>query len=70
MRIGRQAAAGGELAAEVVELAFAEPAFEKGAGVDAGRGVALEVDLIAAAGASGPRKKWLKPTSYKVAAEA
>ncbi len=64
MRIGRQAAAGGELAAEVLEFLVVEPAFEESAGVDAGRGVALEVDLIAAAGdGRGRWKKWLKPIS-------
>jgi hypothetical protein len=47
----------------VVELLLGEPALEERAGVDAGRGVALEEDLVAAAGSSLPRKKWLKPTS-------
>ena len=32
--------------AEVVELALGEPALDEGAGVDPGRGVALEVDLV------------------------
>ena len=59
-----------QLAAEVLELRLVEPAFEKRARVDAGRGVALEVDDVAVAGLSWPRKKWLKPTSYSVAAEA
>ena len=33
--------------AEIAELVLAEPAFEESAGVDAGRGVALEVDEVA-----------------------
>ncbi|MNQ49354.1 hypothetical protein D3C85_632640 [compost metagenome] len=47
MRIGRQALAVYFLA-EVVHLLFADPAFHVGAGVDAGRGVALEEDQVAA----------------------
>ncbi len=47
MRIGGQALAV-HFAAEVVQLLFADAAFEEGAGVDAGRGVALEVDQVAA----------------------
>ena len=50
MRIRRQAAALGQLLPEVLQLLFGEAAFEVGAGVDAGRGVALEVNLVAAAG--------------------
>src|SRR5262249_2172992 len=49
VRVRRQAAAGVQFAAEVLELGRLEPAFEVGAGVNAGRGVALEVDLVAAA---------------------
>ena len=63
MRVGRQAAARRELAAEVLELLDRQPAFEKRAGVDAGRGVALEVDESPSPSSSLPRKKWLKPTS-------
>ena len=47
MRIRRQTAAGLQLAAEVDEVFFGEPAFEERAGVHAGRSVALEIDLIA-----------------------
>ena len=54
---------GVQLAAEVLELLDRQPAFEKGARVDAGRRVALEVDDVAVAVAPLPRKKWLKPTS-------
>jgi hypothetical protein len=36
-----------DLAAEVVELLLGEPSLEVGAGVDAGRRVALEVDVVA-----------------------
>jgi hypothetical protein len=46
-----------------------EAAFEEGARVDARRGVALEEDLVAGVSLR-PRKKWLKPTSSSVAAEA
>src|SRR6185312_15147433 len=51
VRVGRQAAAGvADLLAEPVELLLGEAALEVGAGVDAGGGVALEPDLVAAAG--------------------
>ena len=43
----RQALAGHDLLAEVVELVLGEPALEEGARVDARRGVALEEDLVA-----------------------
>ena len=49
MRIRRQAAARLQLAAEVLELRLVDAAFEEGARVDAGRGVALEVDDVAVA---------------------
>jgi hypothetical protein len=39
-----------DLLAEPVELLLGQPALEEGAGVDAGGGVALEEDLVAAAG--------------------
>ena len=39
-----------DLLPEPVELLLVEPALEEGAGVDAGGGVALDVDLVAAAG--------------------
>ena len=38
------------LLAEAQQLLLGEPALEEGAGVDAGGGVALDVDLVAAAG--------------------
>ncbi len=47
MRIRRQPAARLQLAAEVDEVLFGEPAFEERAGVHAGRGVALEINLVA-----------------------
>ena len=47
MRIRRQAAARLQLAAEVLELLLVEAAFEERARVDAGRGVALEIDDVA-----------------------
>ncbi len=46
VRVGRQAVAAG-LAAEVVELLLVQAAVEEGAGVDAGGGVALDVELVA-----------------------
>ena len=46
VRIGRQPAAGRQLAAEVLQLLLAQPALEEGPGVDARRGVALEEDLV------------------------
>ncbi len=48
MGVARQAPAR-DLLAEVVELVLGEPALDEGAGVDAGRGVALEVDEVAEA---------------------
>ena len=51
VRVGRQAAARvRQLLAEPVELVLGQAALEERAGVDAGGGVALEVDLVAAAG--------------------
>src|SRR5690606_30472561 len=51
VRVGGQAATGdGDLLTEGVELVGGQPALEEGPGVDAGRSVALEVDLVAAAG--------------------
>src|SRR5439155_25515611 len=47
VRIAREAGAGHDLAAEVVELRLGEPALEKCARVDAGSGVTLEEDLVA-----------------------
>ena len=50
VRVGRHAVLAGELLAEAVEVLLAEAAHEIGAGVDAGGGVALEEDVVAAAG--------------------
>ena len=53
VRVRRQAAARPgvrELLAEAVEVLGAQAALEEGAGVDAGGGVALDVDVVAAAG--------------------
>ncbi len=47
MRIGRQALAA-DLLAEIEQLLLGEPPLEEGAGVDAGRGMALDVDEVAA----------------------
>ena len=47
MRIGGQALAA-DLLAEVDELLVAQPPLEVGAGVDAGRAMALEIDQVAA----------------------
>ena len=47
VRVARQALAAG-LLAEVFQLVFGDAAFEVGAGIDAGRAVALEVDAVAA----------------------
>ena len=45
--VGGQAAAGPQLVAEVEELPLAQAALQEGAGVDAGRGVGLEEDVVA-----------------------
>ena len=52
VRVRRQAVARAvrDLLAEAVELVLGQPALEEGAGVDAGGGVALDEDLVAAAG--------------------
>ena len=51
MRIRRQATTGvRHLLTEAVHLRLGEPTFEEGAGVDAGRGVTLEEDLVPAPG--------------------
>ncbi|PQM48084.1 hypothetical protein C1Y40_01720 [Mycobacterium talmoniae] len=51
VRVGRQPAAGvGMLLTEPVELVGGQPALQKGPGVDAGGGVALDEHLVAAAG--------------------
>ena len=52
VRVGRQAGARAvlDLLAEPVELLLGEPALEERAGVDAGGAVALDEDLVAAAG--------------------
>src|SRR5215469_2331544 len=48
MRIGRKAAARvREFLTEPIQLVLGEASFEEGPGVDAGRGVALEEDLVA-----------------------
>jgi hypothetical protein len=47
VRVRRQTAAGLQLAAEVLELLRRQPAFEERAGVNARRGVALEIDDVA-----------------------
>ena len=44
---GQAAPAAADLAAEVVEVVLGEPALEERPGVHAGRGVALEVDVVA-----------------------
>jgi hypothetical protein len=46
VRVGRQAAARPELAAEVGEARLGQASLEPGAGVDAGRGVGLDVERI------------------------
>ena len=47
VRVAGEPAALGQLAAEVLELFLRQPAFQERAGVDARRGVALEVDHVA-----------------------
>ena len=53
MRVRRQAAAQPGmrvLLTEAVQTVFVDPALEEGAGLDAGGGVALDEDLVTAAG--------------------
>ena len=60
-----------QFVAEILEVLFGQPAFEKRAGVHAGRGVALEIDQVARLIAvAEPWKKWLNPTSSSVASDA
>ena len=64
MGIGGQAPAS-DLLAELAQLLLADAAFQEGAGVDAGRRVALEKHQVAAMVSPfcelGAWKKWLKP---------
>ncbi len=46
---------------EAVELLLAEPALEERAGVDAGAGVSLEIDLVAAALGVVAAKEMVEP---------
>ena len=57
VRVRRQAARPQRLAPEVVELLLREPPLQEGARVDAGRGVALEVDLVAGGAVIGPAEE-------------
>src|SRR5262249_39779329 len=50
MWIGREPLLGLHLQAEVVQMVLVQPSFEEGAGVDAGRSMALEIDEIPTAG--------------------
>ena len=62
VRVRRQPAAGVRaLLPEPVELVLGEPALEVGAGVDTGGGVALDVDLVAAAGVVGAAEEVVEP---------
>ena len=65
-------ARGRQLLPVVREVVGAEAPFEKGAGIDAGRRVRLEEDQVAElpSVSSRARKKWLKPTSNRSAADA
>ena len=47
VRIGGQAGVLAQFVAEILQVLFGEAAFEKGARVDAGRGVALEINQVA-----------------------
>ena len=47
MRIGGEPAAGFQFAAKIFELLYGETAFEKGAGINAGRSVSLEIYGVA-----------------------
>ena len=47
MRVGGQAGLVAQLVAEILQVLLRKPAQQKGARVDAGRGVALEVDEVA-----------------------
>ena len=47
MRVGRKARRVAQLVAEIQQVVFGQAAFEKGARVYAGRGMALEIDEIA-----------------------
>ena len=57
MRIGGEATAFLQFAAEVFQLMLVEAPFEKGAGVDAGGGVSLEVYLVAGMAVAGGAEK-------------
>ena len=47
MRIGRQPRPVAQFVAEILQMLFGQAAFEKSARIDAGRGMALEINQIA-----------------------
>src|SRR5882724_10976885 len=47
MRVGGKPAAFGEFLAKMLEVMFVQPAFQKGAGINSWRGVALEINDVA-----------------------
>ena len=57
VRVGGHAVLGGDLLAEAVEVLLAEAAHREGAGVDAGGGMSLEEDVVAAAGVAAPAEE-------------
>ena len=60
MRVGGEPV-GAHLEAEVVQLLLGEPALDEGPGVDAGGGMALEVDLVAGPAAVLPPEEVVEP---------
>ena len=55
MRIRRQPTAFGELGSEILQVMLVETPFEEGPGVNAGGGVALEIDQVAEKGVRAAR---------------
>ena len=62
MGIGREALSVRFLA-KIQQLLFAEPAFQKCAGINAGRGMTLHKNEISTVGFTGARQKCMKPVS-------
>ena len=59
MRIRRQPAALGEFLPEILQMLFVQPAFEIGARIHAGRGVALKINLVAGKILRAPAEKMI-----------
>ena len=65
MRIRRQAAAGGQFLPEIQQMIFIQPALQKRPRINAGRRVALEIDLVAGKILRAPAEEMVEPHFVK-----